>query len=341
MARTPKKLTAPSDVGFYYPGHVWRETDWLKTMLLFFDGFGLLVPEYKKDHAIHVDPVLAGPLRDMGLLHYLVADEVVDKAAAGQLAEAMDALITAGAFEGLEADGTAFHEISRSRMGYFGDEQVAADLFAKLKERGLARESEDGASIPMHRLVRIVILTFLAQILKPQGKAHGLILSPITDRSDAVRALTEILDVPSLASTGHIVSFDLQNVAVDLSAVPLDEVLAFRTQHLRQHRGYMKSIRSFAHEVALTPRDERDRLFEERQTELDDLASDLRQASRSAWRAPVSFGIGLAGAGWTYATGDPLGALLGGGAIVAGGVPSQPNEAGAYSYLFAANKRFA
>lgn len=42
------ELTKPNEIAFYYPGHLWRDPDLIKTMLLFFDGIGLLVPEYKK-----------------------------------------------------------------------------------------------------------------------------------------------------------------------------------------------------------------------------------------------------------------------------------------------------
>src|SRR5262245_28251970 len=35
------------ELAFYYPGHLWQSTEWMKTLLLFFDGIGLLVPEYK------------------------------------------------------------------------------------------------------------------------------------------------------------------------------------------------------------------------------------------------------------------------------------------------------
>jgi len=50
------------EVAFYYPGHLWHRPEWIKTMLLFFDGVGLLIPEYKQGEPEMVDPVLAGPL---------------------------------------------------------------------------------------------------------------------------------------------------------------------------------------------------------------------------------------------------------------------------------------
>jgi hypothetical protein len=185
------------------------------------------------------------------------------------------------------------------------------------------------------------VLTLLAQILKPKGRALNMDLSPITDRTEILRALTEVLNLPNVPSAGKVVAFDLERVAVDLSAVPLDEVFAFRTEHLIEHRKYARSVREFARELSLMDEDQRGTAFADRQEELKDLASDLRKVGRRAWRAPASFALGLAGATWNYVTGDPLGALLAGATILTGGTANHQNEAGAYSYLFAANRRYA
>src|SRR5690606_38218333 len=122
------------------------------------------------------------PLREQGLLHYLVADEVVDSSTTDQLAAAMEKVITSGALEPLTSEQTAFHELSMSRLGYAGNREVAERLFQQLKARGLARDSEDGASIPLHPMVRYLVLILLAQILRPAGPKLGFDLSPITDR---------------------------------------------------------------------------------------------------------------------------------------------------------------
>jgi hypothetical protein len=167
----------PPEVAFYYPGHLWYNPDWIKSLLLFFDGIGLLVPEYKKGELESRDPSLAQPLREKGLLHCFIADKTVDKAATEQLAEIVTQLITSGAFDSLSKDDTAFHEISMSRMGYYGEQNIAEELFAALKARGLARESQDGVSIPLHPMIRYLILTLLAQILRPKGAESGLDLS--------------------------------------------------------------------------------------------------------------------------------------------------------------------
>ena len=53
--------TAIQDVAFYYPGHLWHHTDWIKSLLLFFDGIGLLIPEYKLGEPEALDPIMGWP----------------------------------------------------------------------------------------------------------------------------------------------------------------------------------------------------------------------------------------------------------------------------------------
>ncbi len=328
------------ELAFYYPGHLWRHTDWIKSLLLFFDGVGLLIPEYKKGEPERIDPFLAEPLREQGLLHYLVADEVVDQAATAQLATALMTFITSGAFDDLSRDGTAFHEISMSRMGYYGDGELAETLFEELKSRGLAKESEDGVSIPLHPSIRYLILVLLAQILRPQGLSKGFALSPATDQTHIVRGLTEFLNLPTAPSAGHVIAFDLQSVGVDLSSIPLDEALDFRKQNLAAHKAYAKSVREFASQLSAIPEPDRYAAFADRQAELDQVASDLKRRARTAWRRPASFALGFAGAAWSADSGDVLGVLLGAGSLALG-MGADPISANAYSYVFAAHARYA
>lgn len=191
------RSTDASEVAFYYPGHIWRRPNWIKTLLLFFDGVGLLIPEYKQDEPEMIDPELAGPLRDAGLLHYLVADRAIGKSETEHLGEALEKVISSGALDALAKEDTEFHAISMSRMGYYGDREIAERLYRALEERGLARETEDGVSIPLHPMVRYLILVLFAQILRPRGYELGLDLSPTTDQFRIVQALTEILNLPS------------------------------------------------------------------------------------------------------------------------------------------------
>src|SRR5437016_9491910 len=88
-----------------------------------------------------------------------------------------------------------------------------------LRQRGLARDSEDGKSIPMQPMVRALILVLLSQILRPHGEKLGAELSPATDQPQLVQALRELLSLPDTPSAAHVVGMDLETISVDLSLV--------------------------------------------------------------------------------------------------------------------------
>ena len=190
-------------------------------------------------------------------------------------------------------------------------------------------------------MARTLVLVLLAQILRPYRDTIGCELLPVTDHPNLVDALCEILSIPSQPSAGHVVTFDLNTVGVDLGRVPIDEILDFRHEHFDAHRAYARSVRLFSHELSSMPAAEQQIAFEQRQAELDELAADLRRTSRKAWKKPASFALTFAGATWTYTTGDPLGAALAVvGALIGLGKDESP-QSSAYSYLFDARKSYA
>jgi len=329
------------EVGFYYPNPLWMNGDWVKNLILFFDGIALLVLDYMQDRLEHFDPAIVAGLRDQGLLHIIKPEDAVDKPATENLASVLTDVIVSGALDVLAKDTTEFHELSRSRLGYYGDEQLADMIFDELKKRGLARDSKDGVSIPMHPLVRSLILTLLSQILRPYGNTKQISLNPVTDRPRLVSALAEMLSLPTAPTHGQVVSFDLNAVGVDLGAVPIDEILSFRRDHVGAFSEYRRSIRLFAYEPSRMLAEEREVVFEDRQAKLDELAAALKRTSRKVWKKPASFALGLTGAAWTLASGDPLGAVLAGAGAILGLEGSEKVDVGAFSYLFSARERYA
>jgi hypothetical protein len=338
MATSKKKETP--ELAFYYPNPIWMNGDWIKNLILFFDGIALLVPKYMKGRIEAFDPAIVAGLKQHDLLHIIEPEKAVDKAAAKALASTMTDIIGSGALDSLAKETTAFHELSMSRLGYAGDERLAEMVFKELKKRGLARETEDGVSIPMHPMVRSLILTLLSQILRSHGTKMHAELNPVTDRPRLVESLVEMLNLPDAPSKGNVVAFDLATVGVDLAAVPIDEVLSFREQNRASYQQYRRSVRSFAYDLSQMPQDERKKRFDDRQAELDDLAADLRSRARKAWKKPASFALMLVGAAWTYHTGDLFGALLTAGGAALGLEKSTSKEVGAYSYLFRAHERY-
>jgi hypothetical protein len=310
----------------------------LKTLLLFFDEIAILLPRYMRGRAEAADPVLAGPLSESGLLRVLEPEQFVDQAVTDSLASAVVKLIVAGAFDDLPRP-QHYAELSRSRMGWDADVELAQMLIEELQTRDLARPSQDGVSVPLHPVVRQTVLVILAQLARAAGRRWGVDLHPTTNRAEAIDALTETLALDPLPSAGHVIALDLQNVAVDLASVPLDEVLAFRRDHGGAYRAYMRHLRGFLAQLAVIAEPvERARAIVDRQEELADEARRLEQASHNALRRPVAgFALGIAGSAWGVAAMDPIGAALAAAGLAVAGVP-RSSETSAYSYLFSVGR---
>ena len=334
------------DFAFYYPGQYWRNVDWAKNLVCFFDGLAMLIPKHMPDYFRSDDPIVSS-LKDENLFRVIRPEKVVDKQATQKLEEAFNQIIDSGKLDHLINSGHQnfrqfdFSSLAESRLGYYGDRDLADSIFQSLKSRGLAYDSEDGITIPMHRMARSLILVLLAHILKPKGEDMGITLSPATDQRRLIDALGEILKSESSPpASGDIVSFDIEAVGVDFGPVPMDEILGFRQQHYHQHRDYILSVRKFARELSLMPPDEREASFEQRQKELQALSHDLRRIYRGSWKTQFSFGIGLVGAAWAASQGDPIAGALAALAAVPALIPDKPKEVGVYSYLISAEQGF-
>lgn len=335
---TITKSTKKPEIAFYYPGPIWHGSDWIKTMILFFDGIGVLLPKYMNGKLEHEDPAIALPLKEKGLLHILEPEKIVDKKATEQLSKAIDGIIDSGALDKLPKD-LRFHEISYSRLGSYGDRKLAQELLVKLKAKGLAKDSEDGVSIPMHPMARYLVLVLLSQILRRHGPKLGAELSPATDRPDVVQALEALLSLPDSPSAAHVVSLDLETVSVDLRLVPMDEVLSFRKEHFKEHRAYVRSVRKLTRDLARLPAEDREEELKDRREELQEIANGLKTVSRKQWKRYAGFALGMAGAFWKLKGNDHMGTALAAASAVVGFKFKEKVETGAYSYLFRAQSQ--
>ena len=331
------------DIAFYYPGQYWRNVDWVKNLVLYFDGIGMLIPDYMPHQGRWDDFPIVEALKENQLFHVIRPEEDIGAEETRELATAIQGIIDSGALDAIvgtdkSAQWSDFGSLSMSRMGYFGDSVVAQALFEALKERGLASDSQDGVSIPMHRAVRGLILVLLSQIIKDRGEERGLTLSPATDQVRFVRALNSVIEGVSSSTpmAGDIVSFDMDVVGIDLSSVPIEDVLAFRKEHYPHHRDYRLAVRRFARELSDLPAEDRPLAFEQREEELRDAASALRREHRALWRRRTTFALGFIGAALNLLTGNLAGAAVTGAGSTLNAIGNRSLDLGCYSYLFEA-----
>ena len=333
-----------SDTAYYYPAPYWgmSEGDWIKSLLLFFDDVAILLPDYMHGRHTSADPVLAAPLEERGLLRVLEPKEWLDQEMIDRLGEVVIGLIADGAFDELPME-TYFHELSESRMGYGTDVEMAQFMVDELRARGLAKPSEDGVSIPLHPKVRTTILVILGQLSRIAGQKQGITIHPASNDFSAIQDLVQTFSMESMPSRENIIQLDLEPVTFDLASIPLDEVLQFRTEHRTAYQTYAQNLRRFMLELAsVDDTKEREELLIQRRQELADASHDIQRTTRRAFRKNLSsWSLGIAGAGWSVSTGDPIGVAL----AVVGFAPSMlsngpENMVGAYSYIFDARSRF-
>ena len=327
------------DFAFYYPGQRFQNVDWIKNLICFFDGIAMLIPEnmpnYRDRHA--EETVLA--LEAHKLFRVIRPEEVIDGKATKALAKAFGKIIDSKRLDHL-VGSSSFHTLAKAKLGLHSDQELANSIFQELRSRGLAYDLRDDVYVAVDKTVLVLILTLLAHILK--SKVEGITLSPATDQKDVVDVLRGILEPESAPSTvGDVVSFDMDRVGVNLSGVPMDEVLDFRKENYCKHRDYIQSVRDFVRELSFLPLGEREVKFEQRQEKLVDLAAGLRKIYRGSWkRRTFSFAIGVTGATWAAFDGDPIAGALTALAAGAGLIPDGPKEVDVYSYLISAKQRF-
>lgn len=332
-----------TEVAYYYPAPFWLASEgaWVKSLLLFFDQVSILLPRYMHGRHIAADPTLVEPLEDKGLLRVLEPNNWLDQVMAEKLASTVVNLLTVGAFDDLP-EAPHFAELSQSRIGYGADVSLASWLVDELKQRGLARTSEDGVSIPLHPYVRTTILVILGQLARLRGIENHLSINPTTNNAGAVQDLIRLLARQPLPSASHVVAFDLEPVTLALDTIPLDDVLGFREDHHDAHKAYMRDVRRFAADLAgISDADEREVRLLERREELEEAGRALRRSARTAFgKNLAAWTFGLAGSWWSLAHGDPIGLAL--AAVPAVTAAAHDTEVvSAYSYVFAAQRQLS
>lgn len=344
----------------------WPEADMdrMKSLLLYFDGVAWLLPGALRDELLDADPILAAPLYEAGLLRNYEPDQWLTAAVAADIRAAARAVAADGRLN--SALGTLFSLDHMSHLIARDEDPVAQAIVEELERADvIRRRTDDEHMVLVVDFVRQVVLTVLSLAARAciaeadiQPTAHCLWPHEET-QSDfylslglALRALGAhdirfTLPIKArhddyLRLVGNPITLlldaDVQDVGVDLSGVPLDEVLAFRHEHGALFRVYQQHLRRFAVDYAAAADEEQRRLASERAEEIRDHAAALRSVRRSLGRPVAGLAFAVAGAVWTLRSGDPLGAILAGlSAVGSAAFPQNPDSP--YAYLFLTQQR--
>ena len=144
-------------------------------------------------------------------------------------------------------------------------------------------------------------------------------VQPVIDDENAALFIRKIIGSHD-SGRARIITDDLHQLEIDLSAVALDEVLDFRRSGCgSEYRAYSRDVRLFVLELSQLSYAEQIAALAARRAEINDRIDELnRLTSRAFRRQLASLGFGLAGAAWTLVHGDPWGGLFAAGATAAG-----------------------
>ncbi|MFD7411807.1 hypothetical protein [Kitasatospora purpeofusca] len=163
----------------------------------------------------------------------------------------------------------------------------------------------------------------------------------------AVVAQRRVLDhrlhlVGDLPEANHATAFavhrDLEDVGIDLSPVPLDEILDFKDRYGDDYKRYARELRVFVRALEGTDHPAaRKQLLNDRKESLADQAAALRRARRAWGRPLASLALAGMGAAWTLHQPDLVGALIN-LSRAASGFTAPPRQHTPFTYLLEARR---
>jgi hypothetical protein len=327
-------------VGYYAGGWIWPDyqINWVKTLLPFFDKLSLILPPELVPQAVRDDDVIAQPLIDLGVLETRNPTDVLDHRGTTVIVESIRSILkqygrqrggdSLEEFTALVTARESFQDITPSHFGIYDSE--VEDLLRDLQARGLAGPLDPETGLfPLKSGVRAAVIAVCAQTMCLMDRANGLDVVPFRP-PEGRNALQ--WGSPGLV---EILSGDLASVGADLSRLPLDDVLAFRNEHLKAYTKYMRDLRSMVRLVdEATDQVDRERLLLDRREELRDAADSLRRSTRrDGIKTGLSVGLGLVGAGLSLGTGPVVGAVVAAIAAATGLIPNSRVDS-PYTYLF-------
>ncbi|MGW7426355.1 hypothetical protein ACWGJB_41310 [Streptomyces sp. NPDC054813] len=319
---------ATLELAHYYPGWIWHHgaVEHMKSLLLFFDGYVLLLPEEHFNETVAGEESLAVPLREAGLLHNVDPATWLDHDTARTIRAAAEQVIGPHGRPRLRSALTRKHFISPR-------EDPERILQGMISSGSVTRKRPDLGPdmVEMPARVRSAVLLTLALRASERVSEHRIHLVAGRPAQSVSRE-----DYPVLTragSTGRLVHKDIVDVGIDLSRVPVDEILGFRREHGKAYRHYARGLREFVAALERADATEQERLLRDRSEEIADSASDLRRARRGWGRPVASLALAGAGAAWTLHQADITGAVIGVlGAATSFTAPERPRSA--FTYLF-------
>jgi hypothetical protein len=325
----------------YFGDWVWRSdlTGWVKSLLLFFDGIAVAVPFRVANFLFQSEPYLAQPLIEKGLLRNFAPELWLPEATHISRRDLESARARVIQWEIASASSSV---IPMSLLLEYNEEiSFMIELYHYISEHiDILLTGKVRRELPPDSW-RALMVGITSRLLVQN--VNEVAIQPVIKDSNAGRFVASVIGSPARDSRPNIVLGDIARVGIDLSDVPLDEVIDFRRTYGPEYRAYSKEVRDFVLSLSLMTENDRIAAIAARRADFDDRVARLQRIGRQSFkRQSISLGFGLAGAVWTLAHGDPWGAAFAAGATAAGfSRPSLGSIGAAYTYVFRAGNQLA
>ena len=340
MARSQRRTALFHDAPLSTP----EDVALLKAMLLFFDDIVVFSTPQHGSRPSATDPYLTAPLVERGLLQFVdpravmtSQTNVIIRATLHRAAiENAEHWLAAAAAGDWDIEVPRLQERSSGSVLVKSGEFAAAgdagslELFKFLAQDGLLLSDDSTADewVVTPGMVSVAN-SILAQAVRSTAAEQGRLIEPVASRRDEARVFTAILhDAIENVSASDVVMSDLPAVTLNFCQVGLDDILDFRSRHRSEFRAYILALQ------ALLTSAPSSRHFAERRAALVDEAHRLRELQLRRWtNLGGAVRLGVIGAAWTLASGDLLGALIGGTAAGSQLLRDGPTPVSAYTYI--------
>jgi hypothetical protein len=294
----------------------------------------LSLPSPLFEDVVDRDPVLALPLLERGLLQNFDPAEWTDQEA---LASVTDELISALDHETKMFGDSRYCSLTGFHWGQAMGNEGYRRLTEKLVNTGLVRHNDSTGLFLMPEDLRRHILLMWFKVLATAAAPRNIRIHPVAELAVTDDLLDQYFHHSSgprflnQMATGSYFLHDMAALYLDLSTVPLDEILDFRAQHGVQYRAYLADLLAYVERAAR----EYDPAFHATREEvIIDQWNELERLTRKTFskRAGVA-ALSLLASVWSGSRGDPLGAILAGmTALLA--LPEMPSPPPQFAYLF-------
>ncbi|MEV5598004.1 hypothetical protein [Streptomyces sp. NPDC052496] len=339
------------DYLYYAPDWIWpaNHEGCIKSLLLFFDGVALSLPADLAAETLDRSPDLAQPLHDQGLLINLDPHTCLSPEAASTLAR--------GLTDWLESrprrrppDPHAAAAIASLHWARHWSTNPEAERFIQVMRRqGLTFRSANGLW-HIDQDVRLMILMAYCRALHREMQASDITLQPVMRDMQSFPGSVgpAFRDLERPAQKGwrrnqvmhRVIRADWREVGVDLSRVPLGEILDFRNRHGADYRAYAEGLRQLVRASEEMSDTQFAAALRDRSEQIEHAAAELRRSLRMAFgHTSAALIFSIAGATWTAAQGDVSAALLAVASAIAA-TTRPPRPVTAYSYLYHMKKRY-